>query len=300
MPIHPNPSLAGSSNTDNSDTPNTKRRRRLFSRRELYYNGTRVVRVGSINLLQTNKSPYSFASIAEKDENSSSASQKQQQGALSQEHCSRESIYNYSERSGSLRPEDIGDGSTGDNGQSLIQGETRLKSGNDNESGSSSGKYPTVTLRKVTHASKKVACQLQVAASKQSQHVYPCKLAWSPVDSISPPSSPCKLPPQLDVDKVILSFEPTPPLSLKCSRAKPGVNLVMQAAKFAPIVTPVRDQGAQLKPVHLTPLRLVGERLKLAKLVKKNAPPVFNIGNATVSGTYRGQKKPRRLKLTYK
>ncbi|KAJ2387762.1 hypothetical protein H4S02_003203 [Coemansia sp. RSA 2611] len=40
------------------------KRRRLFSRRELRHQGTRIVRVGSANVLQTNRGQYNFAAAS--------------------------------------------------------------------------------------------------------------------------------------------------------------------------------------------------------------------------------------------
>ncbi|KAJ2451847.1 hypothetical protein EV183_003309 [Coemansia sp. RSA 2336] len=40
-----------------------RQRRRLFSRRELRHQGTRIVRVGSANVLQSNRGQYKFAAL---------------------------------------------------------------------------------------------------------------------------------------------------------------------------------------------------------------------------------------------
>ncbi|KAJ2342009.1 hypothetical protein GGF43_006036, partial [Coemansia sp. RSA 2618] len=47
---------------DNSLAQPTKRRR-LLSRRELRHQGTRIVRVGSANVLQTNRGQYNFSTV---------------------------------------------------------------------------------------------------------------------------------------------------------------------------------------------------------------------------------------------
>ncbi|KAJ1725741.1 hypothetical protein LPJ53_000002 [Coemansia erecta] len=49
-------------------------RRRLFTRRELRHRGTHIVRVGSVNIVQSAQGPYSFAAVAQRY-NSSEASQ---------------------------------------------------------------------------------------------------------------------------------------------------------------------------------------------------------------------------------
>ncbi|KAJ2773825.1 hypothetical protein IWQ56_000841, partial [Coemansia nantahalensis] len=157
------------------------RRRRLLSRRELRHQGTRIVRVGSANVLQTNRGQYTFAA--------QDRARPSQPSPATPDDPERESIATYSQN--------------GSEGGDVARGRPDSVETDGGEPDAAPRTPPSArrrTLHKLTHMSEK-AQRLRVSPRKRCSLT--SRLSQRP-DTVSPPSSPTALPPPLDLDQNIL------------------------------------------------------------------------------------------------
>ncbi|KAJ1645807.1 hypothetical protein LPJ64_002649 [Coemansia asiatica] len=241
-----------------------KKRRRLFSRRELRHQGTTIVRVGSANVLQKNRGPYSFASVDNRYKTTESSQEAEE---VSQDvFPDREPIESFAE-------------------SSIEQQQQRM---DDEEKEPDNGNIGSV--RRVTSVANLASRRLKLSPNRTNRKSVLCM-----VEDILPSSSPLKLPPPLNLDQGILSFPETPPSSGVSARSARPVALARHsptdiAARLAQSSSSKNNSSSRrgsfspsksrLRPSQLTPLRLVKDRLKPARQHTRSAqlpPPVFDI-----------------------
>ncbi|KAJ2781739.1 hypothetical protein H4R18_002698 [Coemansia javaensis] len=145
-----------------------RRRRRLLSRRELRHQGTRIVRVGSENVLQANRGPYTFAAL-------DAAAGASPTPPPLPDDPDREAI--------------ASSGASADEAPEAPPPSTPPRA---------DGR----PLHRLTLMSER-AQRLRVSPTQRRSLT--ARLPRAP-DTISPPSSPSGLPPPLDLDRNILSF----------------------------------------------------------------------------------------------
>ncbi|KAJ2707079.1 hypothetical protein FB645_001055 [Coemansia sp. IMI 203386] len=278
-------SSSGSGSDSSQEHQSMRKRRRLFSRRELRHQGVNIVRVGSANILQPNRGPYTFATVDSRYKTTDAS----QQSAVSEDiFTDREPIENFTESS-------IEQTTKVELENQEIQSRRRICDGLvDEMSGSVRGSRRVVSLS---------SRRLRLSPTKPLKHT-------RNIEQISPPSSPLKLPPPLDLDQGITSFPQSPPLSARLTRStaltrhNPAdmVSRLAQDSSSKSKSKSNRSSGggtsssARPKPLQLTPLRLARDRLKSAKHSRPPLPPpLFDIDGLSHSTRARrssSNKKP--------
>ncbi|KAJ2354113.1 hypothetical protein GGH92_000248 [Coemansia sp. RSA 2673] len=237
-----------------SSSPRPKRRR-LLSRRELRHHGTQIVRVGSVNLLQSTRGPYRFASTG------TDTSSKCQ---LSPEDPPKEDIDALSDQSSVIVYDDV---------IASVEAPTTPKN---EPAAKTTPKRPPrdQPMHKLTFMSEK-ARRLRV--SPESKRRRSCHLAPPPrlplrLGTFLTPTSPTKcLPPDLrtclggDVSSFSEALapvyrKPSPALKLSDMATKPVKRLSLPPVAAREINRP-----------HLTPLQALREK-KLKPSKEKPAP----------------------------
>ncbi|KAJ2222360.1 hypothetical protein H4R99_008094 [Coemansia sp. RSA 1722] len=258
-------SSSGSGSDSDSDSSqehqSMRKRRRLFSRRELRHQGVNIVRVGSANILQPNRGLYTFATVDSRYKTTDAS----QQSAVSEDiFTDREPIENFTESSieqtAKVELEN----------QEIQPRRRRICDGLVDEMSGS-----VRTSRRVVSLSSR---RLRLSPTKPLKHT-------RNIEQISPPSSPLKLPPPLDLDQGILSFPQSPPFSARLTRSialtrHNPADMASRLAKDSSSKSKSNrtSSSARPKPLQLTPLRLARDRLKSAKHSRPPLPsPLFDI-----------------------
>ncbi|KAI8319332.1 hypothetical protein GQ54DRAFT_40658 [Martensiomyces pterosporus] len=235
------------------------KRSRLFSRRELRQRGTRVVREGSINRLQPNSRKYRFAMCASSGSSQNSAP-SQQSSCMER---NQESIDAYSEHSAHLNGDDSDaivqapSAGCGDAGGSRVD-QTGATTRNQ--------KTPGIRRKKKMHPITRMSERARRLRVSPTSQLGLASIRLRP-DTISPPSSPTRLPPPLNLDRSISSFP-------RQSPERAAMPYTHGAA--ANPAAPSPWKGSR-RSSHLTPLRQVRDRLKPTR---EKPPPVFTLPKA--------------------
>ncbi|KAJ2235945.1 hypothetical protein H4R99_007852 [Coemansia sp. RSA 1722] len=277
---------SGSGSDSSQEHQSTRKRRRLFSRRELRHQGVNIVRAGSANILQPNRGPYTFATVDSRYKTTDAS----QQSAVSEDiFTDREPIENFTESSIEQTTK------VELENQEIQPRRRRICDGLIDEMSGSVRRS-----RRVVSLSSR---RLRLSPTKPLKHT-------RNIEQISPPSSPLKLPPPLDLDQGIMSFPQSPPLSARLARstALTRHNPADMASRLAQDSSSKsksksnRSSGggtsssARQKPLQLTPLRLARDRLKSAKHSRPPLPPpLFDIDGLSHSTRARrssSNKKP--------
>ncbi|KAJ2079953.1 hypothetical protein H4R24_003422 [Coemansia sp. RSA 988] len=221
------------------------KRRRLFTRRELRHTGTRIVRVGSSNVLETTRGQYNFAEL----------DKVVQPSPL--DNADRESITTFSER------DSLDD--------AFANQQTAEAANNINSVPDRRRNTRRCTMHRLTQMSEK---SRNLRVSPTQRRTLTSQVSQRP-DVILPPS-PIRLPPPLNLDRNILSFSQQTPLPRSVGgKAAYALSDSRPTASRQPL-SAKRSNNIR----HLTPLCSVQQRLKPTRT---KMPPAFSLDKLSKS-----------------